>query len=210
MVGESGLGKTTFINTLFSTTINEYQNQAKRRDKQLSKTVNINLVRASLEEKGFKLNLTAIDTPGFGDYIDNTDASTPIIQFVDEQNDAYMNHELGKDREENSSSFVDLRVHVCLYFIPPTGHTLRPLDIQVMKQLGQRCNLIPVIAKADTLTPAAIAAFKDRIRDCIAVNNIQVYSAPVEEGEEEARDTAALMVFLALNAVCHAIFSYWI
>ena len=46
----------------------------------------------------------------------------------------------------------DNRVHCCLYFIAPTGHRLKPLDILVMKHLDKCVNVIPVIAKADTLT----------------------------------------------------------
>ena len=58
---------------------------------------------------------------------------------------------------------IDLRVHACLYFIRPTGHTLKPLDIEVMKRLSSRVNLIPVVAKADTLSPADLARFKQRV-----------------------------------------------
>ncbi len=39
-------------------------------------------------------------------------------------------------------------------------YSLKPLDIEVMKHLGSRVNLIPVIAKADTLTPSDLAKFK--------------------------------------------------
>jgi len=35
-----------------------------------------------------------------------------------------------------------------------------------MKELGNRVNLIPVIAKADTITPQEMAAFKQRVRRC--------------------------------------------
>ena len=42
-------------------------------------------------------------------------------------------------------------------------HSLKPLDIEVMKRLGTRVNLIPVIAKADTLTPQDLAVFKQRV-----------------------------------------------
>jgi cell division control protein 12 len=51
VVGESGLGKTTFINTLFTTTIKEKKNQAKRHAKQTDKTVEIEITKAELEEK---------------------------------------------------------------------------------------------------------------------------------------------------------------
>ena len=58
---------------------------------------------------------------------------------------------------------VDTRVHACLYFIAPTGHTLKPLDIEFMQRIHQRVNIIPVIGKADTLTPEELIYFKNQI-----------------------------------------------
>jgi septin family protein len=48
------LGKTTFINTLFSTTIKNYADHKKRHAKQVDKTVEIEITKAELEEKFFK------------------------------------------------------------------------------------------------------------------------------------------------------------
>ena len=45
-LGESGLGKTTFINTLFTTTIKEKKNPTKRHAKQVDKTVEIEITKA--------------------------------------------------------------------------------------------------------------------------------------------------------------------
>lgn len=83
----------------------------------------------------------------------------PIIEFLDDQHESYMLQEQQPRRQDK----IDLRVHACLYFIRPTGHTLKPLDIEVMKRLCSRVNLIPVIAKADTLSPADLAKFKQRV-----------------------------------------------
>lgn len=107
-----------------------------------------------------KVRLTVIDTPGFGDYVNNRDSWMPIIEFLDDQHESYMLQEQQPRRQDK----IDLRVHACLYFIRPTGHTLKPLDIEVMKRLCSRVNLIPVIAKADTLSPADLAKFKQRVR----------------------------------------------
>jgi septin 7 len=41
---------------------------------------------------------------------------------------------------------------------------LRPIDIEFMRKLHHKVNLIPVIAKADTLTDDEITAFKQRVR----------------------------------------------
>lgn len=54
VAGESGLGKTTFINTLFSTTIKNYADHKRRHQKQVDKTVEIEITKAELEEKFFK------------------------------------------------------------------------------------------------------------------------------------------------------------
>jgi septin family protein len=54
VAGESGLGKTTFINTLFSTTIKNYADHKRRHNKQIDKTVEIEITKAELEEKFFK------------------------------------------------------------------------------------------------------------------------------------------------------------
>lgn len=40
---------------------------------------------------------------------------------------------------------------------------LKPLDIEIMKRLGTRVNLIPVVAKADTLTQNDLFVFKQRV-----------------------------------------------
>ncbi|KAI8833411.1 Septin-domain-containing protein [Chytriomyces cf. hyalinus JEL632] len=189
VVGESGLGKTTFINTLFTALMRDYKRPEQRFAKQLDRTVQIDVVRADIEEKGFNVRLSVIDTPGFGDYANNTDCWVPIVQFLDEQHQHILNHETVPNRKTD-----DLRVHACLYFIQPTGHTLKPLDIEVMKQLCTRVNLIPVIAKADTVTPADMLAFKDRIRDCISTHNIQVFTPAVHSEDEDAtrRNTSIL------------------
>ena len=137
-VGESGLGKTTLINTLFATELSPAKNYSRRHVKQLDKltevrsesvcrrplnshglSFQVEIIKAELEEKSFKVKLTVIDTPGFGDYVNNRDSWAPIIDFVDDQHEAYMRQEQQPQRGEK----IDLRVHACLFFIRPTGHT---------------------------------------------------------------------------------------
>ncbi|KAG1214837.1 hypothetical protein G6F35_010139 [Rhizopus arrhizus] len=178
--GESGLGKSTFINTLFATTIKNYKIPEKRHAKQLDKTVDIEITKAELEEKMFRVNLTVIDTPGFGDYVNNRDSWAPIVEFIDDQHESFMVQEQQPKREGK----IDMRVHACLYFIQPNGHSLKPLDIEIMKRLGSRVNLIPVIAKADTLIPQDLILFKNNIRQAIEDYHIRVYCCPIESEDE--------------------------
>lgn len=101
-----------------------------------------------------------VDTPGFGDFVNNDDSWRPIVEDVERRFDAYLDAE----NKVNRVNIVDNRVHACVYFIQPTGHSLKPLDIEVMRRLHTKVNLIPVIAKADTLTDEEILAFKQRVR----------------------------------------------
>lgn len=44
-------------------------------------------------------------------------------------------------------------------------NSLKPLDIEFMKQLHNLVNIIPVIAKADTLTTAELKSLKLKVTD---------------------------------------------
>lgn len=100
-------------------------------------SVNIESHSAEFEEKGVRLRLNVIDTPGFGDFINNdawcvSDAASwsppltprflcswkPIADFIQERFDSYLDQE----RRVNRRNIIDNRIHACLYFIPPTGH----------------------------------------------------------------------------------------
>ena len=109
-----------------------------------------------------------------------------------------------QEQQPKRQDKIDLRVHACLYFIRPSGHTLRPLDIEVMKRLGSRVNLIPVIAKADTLSPSDLAKFKERIRKVIAAQGIKVFTPPIDEDDRQAadhaRDLTAAMPFAVIGS----------
>lgn len=84
----------------------------------------------------------------------------PIIKYIKDQHSAYLRKELTAQRDRY---IQDTRIHCCLYFINPTGHSLRPIDVIVMKKLSEVVNVVPVIAKADTLTIDERAAFKDKV-----------------------------------------------
>ena len=86
-----------------------------------------------IEERGVRLRLTVVDTPGFGDAIDNDGCFKAIIAYIDDQFEKYLKDESGLNRR----NIRDNRVHCCFYFISPTGHGLKPLDVAFMK-VGRR------------------------------------------------------------------------
>ena len=167
VVGESGLGKSTLINSLFLTDLyssKEKEASISERDlnERCKKTVKIEAQTVEIEERGVKLRLTIVDTPGFGEAINGRDCFKPIIKYVDDQFERYLADESGLNRRNIS----DNRVHCCFYFVAPWGHGLKPLDIECMKALQNKVNIIPIIAKADTLTASECKRLKARVGFC--------------------------------------------
>lgn len=109
-----------------------------------------------------------------------------MADYIDQQFEQYFRDESGLNRK----NIQDNRVHCCIYFISPFGHgygqrcprcrgvgrglagrgspgsprRLRPLDVEFMRALHQRVNIVPVLAKADTLTPAEVERMKNKVR----------------------------------------------
>ena len=147
------------MNTLFNTSLYPPK-ERKPPSLDISKTVSIQSISADIEENGVRLRLTVVDTPGFGDFINNDESWEPIVKNIEQRFDAYLDAE----NKVNRMNIVDNRIHACVYFIQPTGHSLKPLDVEVMRKLHTKVNLIPVIAKSDTLTDEEINSFKQRVR----------------------------------------------
>ncbi|CAO1634902.1 unnamed protein product [Sympodiomycopsis kandeliae] len=180
VVGESGLGKSTLVNTLFNHHLYP-KKEVPPPTQERPKTVAIESISADLEENGVRLRLNVVDTPGFGDFVNNEDSWKPIVENIESRFDAYLEQE----NRVNRAKLQDNRIHACLYFIQPTGHALRQIDIEFMRRLHQKVNLIPIIAKSDTMTDEEIALFKQRILDDIAHHQIEIFHAPVYDNEDE-------------------------
>ncbi|KAK3369126.1 Septin-domain-containing protein [Lasiosphaeria ovina] len=181
VVGESGLGKSTLVNTLFNTSLYPPKERKGPSLDIIPKTVTIQSISADIEEAGVRLRLTVVDTPGFGDFVNNDESWRPIVDNIEQRFDAYLDAE----NKVNRMNIVDNRIHACVFFIQPTGHSLKPLDIEVMKRLHTKVNLIPVIAKSDTLTDEEINAFKQRILADIKFHKVQIFEGPRYELDDE-------------------------
>lgn len=154
-----------------------------------------------IEENGVRLRLTVVDTPGFGDFVNNdnrlgmskhnfppilTSSPSPLLTTVgslflmisSHVSTPFWNKKIAStDRRLSTTAFM----HACTLSNPLvirkpvaflryhllTGDRLKQIDIEFMRRLHQKVNLIPVIAKADTLTEDEIIAFKHRV--CIHV-----------------------------------------
>nr|KAF6490923.1 hypothetical protein HJG59_016291 [Molossus molossus] len=125
VVGQSGLGKSTMVNTLFKSKIWNCT-PLDLGQGPVPQTLQLHSVTHVIEEKGVKLKLTVTDTPGFGDQINN-------------------------------------------------DKCLRPLDIEFLQRLCRTVNVVPVIARADSLTIEERENFRQRIQHNLKTHCIDVY-----------------------------------
>jgi len=181
VVGESGLGKSTLINSLFLTDLYAGRNFPSAKDR-IKSTLQIDTSSVEIEERGVRLKLTVVDTPGFGDSLDCSDGFVPIVKYIEQQFENYLRDESGLNRR----NIADNRVHCCFYFINPCGHGLKPIDIKFMKLLHERVNIVPVIGKADTLTKKELQQIKRKVLEEVHKNGIKIYDFPdCDEDEDE-------------------------
>ena len=191
VIGESGLGKSTFINSLFLAELYngaEFPGTFERKKSKPTTYVDANTVL--LCEKGVNLRLTIIDTPGFGDSIDNSNCWQPIVEHIDAKYEEYLTAESKVNRK---LPINDQRIHCCIYFIAP-GHTLKSLDVEVMKKLHDRVNLIPVIAKADTMTAEELKQFKQTVLQVINDHKVQIYEFPDIDDDDAENNRTNIML----------------
>lgn len=204
VVGPSGCGKSTFVNLLLDTKIVPHQYEPLGSAVEEPRIASFSTIDDSLtnnaavfqrdfnpaladQEPGIAITesdveimnkgdytrifLNVVDTPGFGENINNEVCFEEIINYLKLQFDLVLAEET---KFKRNPKFKDTRVHVCLYFITPTGHGLRELDVEIIKKLLKYVNIIPVIGRADSFTREELQQFKANI-----LHDIEKYNVPV-------------------------------
>lgn len=172
-IGETGIGKSTVMDSLFNTSFESTPSVHSL------PSVKLKAHTYELQESNVRLKLTIVDTVGYGDQINKEDSFKAIVDYIDQQFEAYLQEELKIKRV--LSTYHDTRIHVCLYFICPTGHGLKSIDLVCMKKLDSKVNIIPIIAKADTISKAELQKFKIKIMSELVSNGVQIYQFPTDD-----------------------------
>ncbi|KAG8894832.1 hypothetical protein FRC01_012716, partial [Tulasnella sp. 417] len=83
VVGGSGTGRTTFVNTLCESEVLTHKDSDSPETAHIEQGIKIKPVNVELEEDGIRIALTIVDTPGFGDNIDNEYAFQEIVGYLE-------------------------------------------------------------------------------------------------------------------------------
>lgn len=170
VLGESGLGKTTFINNLVSsfkvnnsikvqdgsaTTLSQFQ-----ADPDGLRTV---LEAMDIPESSRRLMISIQDMPGWGDDINLMRYLRIVTSFLLEQR-AKDYEKLAGSRNLGETAMCGQLQHsitACLYFLPP--HRVKKIDLILMAAVSQLVTIVPIISKADTMTEAELNTYRNEV-----------------------------------------------
>ncbi|CAB9506328.1 Septin-8 [Seminavis robusta] len=120
------------------------------------------------------LRVRIIDTPGFGNRVNHRDAVRPIAKYMQKCRSRQYKAEITSTTlpDEHVEACDDL-IHVCLYFLSP-GRFLE-MDSYFLKRIQSEVCVVPIIAKADTLTDEELTAYRAEITKAFAREGIVPY-----------------------------------
>lgn len=175
VIGQKGLGKKTFLNNLCDDDELFDISQDTPNPKNAHLNPELKITRRSIQltsNKEIPIQFDVILAPGCGDSLDETKTVKIITGYVDQHFDAVLDEE---NRVKRNTRGTDNRPHVCVYFLRPTNRGLKEFDIQLMKSLGEKVSIIPVIGKADMLTEEELLINKELIMTDIRAHEINVF-----------------------------------
>ena len=139
LVGESGLGKTTFTRALLRPYVPDHlldeAADAIANEPVRARTTAINEMVHKVENDGYPVEFTIVDCPGYGDAIDSTAWIDSIVGYVRGRFATHYESLGNPPRSDSTANALqrDDLVHVCLYFIP--AHRLKGIDLEFMRRL---------------------------------------------------------------------------
>ncbi|KAG0440732.1 Cell division control protein 10 [Dictyocoela muelleri] len=166
VVGRQGLGTSTLINSIFTSKIID-----KRTDE-------LSIYKYDIYENEILLRLTVSTCHKF----DNS-----ICEYINLQYSEYLEKETGLTR-----NYQDNRVHLVIFMLP--NDLISKEEIVLMKNIGEICNLLPIISKADTFTAEELEKYKVYVRNVLKENLITYYIPKIQTNDTEiANETEELV-----------------
>lgn len=171
LVGENGIGKKSFVNTLC-----EQEVYPQEKEDSVEEDTNgfFDIVtKEAIIKKEFPIRLTINKTKNFGFNEDNSSSCQIVRDLLDNKFEKRLTEE---NKIERNKYFKDEIIHLVILFVNPTNKGLKPLEIELIKLVQSKCNLIITIGKADLLSEEELKLEKEIINKTIAKYNLNVYN----------------------------------
>lgn len=124
-----------------------------------------------IAERGIHVHFSVLEIDRIGDSINNEDTHVPIVDYINNKYKEYFQ----KEQKERKDTIRDERVHACLYFYEPTGHSMSEIDLINMKAISEICVLVPVIGRSDAFTMEERELIRLSFQETVSRNEISFF-----------------------------------
>jgi len=156
VIGETGQGKSTFLKSILQKYVGSILHYSMKTD-MIPSTVEVcEISQFDIPADNSNLNIHLYDSPGFGDEINNQDCLNQLYESFEVRHKSWLNLD-GQRLPEEERMNQDTRIHCALYFLSP--HRWKKIDTTFIRRLSHLAVIVPVVAKADTMTVIERAAY---------------------------------------------------
>ncbi|KAF9159320.1 hypothetical protein DFQ26_006635 [Actinomortierella ambigua] len=199
VVGDSGVGKTSFARQFIETlpeiishdwesidpNTEEYMPTNDLVEKFSSTMMEIPWDNMDADEEVPARNLVFLDTPGYGSVVDaqtNFDLVSRYMTQTFEEKNAKISPFIEVSNGElmrslvtgvGAHKFIDL----CFYLIV---HRLKPIDVEYMRVISEKCNVVPVICKVDTQSKQDVFDLKAQVLKTLKDAGVSIYTFRID------------------------------
>ncbi|KAA1106355.1 hypothetical protein PGT21_033787 [Puccinia graminis f. sp. tritici] len=221
VLGAKSTGKSTFVHTLIGSLTPSLPTQDDPPAISVTSTSSLSERLTSIVTlSGEKVMFNVIDTPGL-DIQSNDEFRADLqmnetLRYIESKFDDSL--QIERQVHRNPTRLGDGHVHVSIYFIDPSTITQRgapigsadnhldltatkptngqelhmsAIDLRQLKRLSRRCNIMPVIGRADELTEAQLINIKNVVQTDMKSYGIDLGLFAVSEPESDQEDTSS-------------------
>eukprot|EP00908_Phaeocystis_cordata_P012711 Transcript_23709.p2 GENE.Transcript_23709~~Transcript_23709.p2 ORF type:complete len:433 (+),score=136.04 Transcript_23709:190-1299(+) len=168
VVGDTGVGKSSLLANLFHQELD---------DAPKGPTMKVTERVLNFDLGGVPFSARLIDSPGYGDSLDLTRSLRLVTDYIDFTFARTLASERRARRRPASEREAHMAVDVVLYFFSP--HRCKAVDMHFLRKLKGRASIVPVLAKADTMTVDELASFRTLVGEALEESKIAVAHPPV-------------------------------
>jgi septin family protein len=184
VVGESGTGKTSLLSNLFQTHDIKWDaddepgaRTTRVREQSISFQMTDDARAARMGKAGMPFTARLVDSPGWGDTLSLKRSFSIVTKYIDAQFAAALRAERMVNRPMPHEGAQMRPVDIVLYVFAP--HRCKEIDMHFLRLLSKRVEIVPILAKADTMTTRELAKFKQEVSDAIADAGVTVLHPPL-------------------------------
>tara|TARA_B110001452_G_scaffold89877_1_gene73800 strand:+ start:18 stop:1169 length:1152 start_codon:yes stop_codon:yes gene_type:complete len=170
VVGDAGVGKTSLLANLLHQSLEQDEGVQGPTTKVTEKTLKFDL-------DGVPFSARLIDSPGYSDSLDYNRGFKLVTDHIDKTLRRTLKNERRARRADRAERDAHRAVDVVLYFFSP--HRCKVADMAFLKRLQGRVSIVPVLAKADTMTPEELSDFRREVAAALDSSHVATAHQPV-------------------------------